>query len=40
MSFMLFLLLPEFEEDIDPVEDNIGKLSTEREVLEKERDKG
>ena len=40
MSLVLFVLLPEFEENIDPVEDNIRKLSTEREVLEEEWDKG
>ena len=40
VSFVLFVLLPEFEENIDPVEDNIRKLSTEREVLEEEWDKG
>ena len=33
-------LLPESEEDIDPVEENIWKLSTESEVLEEERDEG
>ena len=39
----LFLLspdLPESEEDVDPVEKNIWKLSTESEVLEEEWDEG
>ena len=39
----LFLLssgLPQSEEDIDPVEKNIWKLSTESEVLQEEWDEG
>ena len=32
--------LPELEEDVDPVEENIGELSTEGQVLEEEGDEG
>ena len=32
--------LPEFEEDIDPVEDDVGQLCAECEVLQEEGDEG
>ena len=38
--FLLYPDLPESEEDVDPVEKNIWKLSTESEVLEEEWDEG
>ena len=38
--FLLSPALPESEEDVDPVEKNIWKLSTESEVLEEEWDEG
>ena len=37
---MSCLFLPQSVEDIDPVEDDVGKLSTESEVLQEEWDKG
>ena len=32
--------IPQLKEDVYPVEDDVGKLSTEREVLEKEWNEG